>query len=99
MRCIKKWTKLLTFEITFFGFKRMKKICLEKNILNFNEPLQRYLQTSQAISALLGSSNFKGAPGISKKKCPDHFLSQKWYFQDLRVYSTYLMSSTCYALD
>jgi hypothetical protein len=44
-----------------------------------------------------GSSNSKGACSISNKKILDHFspsfLSQKCLFQELRVKSTYRMSS------
>ena len=60
-----KWTKILTLEITIFSLKMMVKSGLEKNILKFHEPLQRYLLTSQANSAILGSSNSEGAHGIS----------------------------------
>jgi hypothetical protein len=41
--------------MTIFGLKMMVKSGLEKNILNFHVPLQRYLLTSQATSAFLGS--------------------------------------------
>jgi hypothetical protein len=40
--------------MTIFGLKMMVKSGLEKNILKFHVPLQRYLLTSQANSALLG---------------------------------------------
>ena len=43
-----KWTKILTLEITIFGLKMMVKSGLEKIILKFHEPLQRYLLTCQA---------------------------------------------------
>jgi len=36
-------TKILSLEITIFGLKMMLKGCLEKNILKFLIPLQRYL--------------------------------------------------------
>jgi hypothetical protein len=47
-------TKILSLETTIFGLKMMVKSGLEKNILKFHEPLQRYLLTSQANSAFLG---------------------------------------------
>ena len=47
-------TKILSLEMTIFGLKMMVKSGLEKNILKFHVPLQRYLLTSQANSAFLG---------------------------------------------
>jgi hypothetical protein len=41
--------------MTIFGLKMMVKSGLEKIILKFQVPLQRYLLTSQANSAFLGS--------------------------------------------
>ena len=40
--------------MTIFGLKVMVKSGLEKIILKFHVPLQRYLLTSQANSAFLG---------------------------------------------
>ena len=87
----------------FFGWKMMVKSCLEFFILKFYKPLQRYLLTWQTNSAFrgsffsLGSSNSEGASRISKWKILDHFspsfVSQKCWFQDLRFYLTYSMSS------
>ena len=44
--------------MTIFGLKVMVKSGLEKIILKFYVPLQRYLLTSQANSALLGRADF-----------------------------------------
>jgi hypothetical protein len=40
--------------MTFFGLKMMVKSGLEKIILKFHVPLQRYLLTSQANPTFLG---------------------------------------------
>ena len=77
----------------------MVKSGLEKIILKFHVPLQRYLLTSQANSALLGrffctgqqqlwrgTWNFKI---IFSRPLFTIILSQKWSFQDLRFSSTY----------
>ena len=54
--------------MTIFGLKVVVKSGLEKIILKFHVPLQRYLLTSQANSAFLGnffalgSSNSEVAP-------------------------------------
>ena len=45
-----------SLEITIFDLKMMVKSGLEFFILKFTEPLQRYLLTCQANSALLGRS-------------------------------------------
>ena len=52
--------------MTIFGLNMMVKSGLEKFILKYHVPLQRYLLTSQANLAFLGSSNSEGANGISK---------------------------------
>ena len=75
-------------------------------IFKFYKPLQRYLLTCQANSAILGrfflhwaaaTLKLLDASGISKYFFLDHFspsfLSQKWLFQELRFYSTY---SSCF---
>ena len=63
-------------------------------ILKLYKPLQRYLLTCQANSAILGRLF---ALGSSKIKNLDHFsssfLSQMCWFQDLRFYSIYSTSS------
>ena len=58
----------------------MVKSGLELFILKFNEPLQRYLLTCQANSVFLGHLFCTGQ-------------QQFWSFQELRVWSTYKMSS------
>jgi hypothetical protein len=56
--------------MTISGLKMMAKSGLEKIILKFHEPLQRYLLTSQANSAFLGrffctgQQQLQGARGI-----------------------------------
>ena len=71
-----------------FWLKTVMKSGLEKNILKFNDGLQKFLLTCQANSAFLvrffflGSSNSEGHCGILKRLFLDHFspsfLSQKW---------------------
>ena len=51
-----KWTKISSLEINIFDLKMMVKSGLEFFILKFYQPLQRYLLTCQANSALLGRS-------------------------------------------
>ena len=77
-----------------FWLKMMVKSGLDKNILKFHVPLQRYQLTSQANSAFLGSffctglqQLWRGTMNFNKKisrpLCSLSFLSPKGSFQDL----------------
>ena len=99
-----KQTKFLTLATIIFGLKMMVKSGLDFFfILKSYVPLQRYLFTCQANSAIsgrfvlaLGSSNSEGARRILKQKILDHFsspfFSQKQSFQE-STYSSH--SSWC----
>ena len=83
-----KLTKILTLEITICSLKMIEKSGLEKSILKFHLPFQRYLLICQANSVFLGRFFFctgeqqlwRGAWYL--KKNLDHFslsfLIQKW---------------------
>ena len=79
-----------------FWLKTVMKSGLEKNILKFNDGLQKFSLTCQANSAFLvrffflGSSNSEGNCGIVKWLFLDHFspsfLSQKWCQISVRIF-------------
>ena len=85
--------KSRVMKLSFLSLKMMVKSGLEF-ILKLTEPLQRYLLSCQANSAILGRHFCTGqqqlwrGSGDFKIKSLDHFLpsfwSKKWQFQDSR---------------
>ena len=92
--------KSRVLKFTFFSLKMMVKTGLEF-ILKLTEPLQRYLLTCQANSALLGrffgtgqQQLWRGSVNFKIKSSRPLFpiiLSQKSQFQNSRFSSTYKM--------